>query len=82
MKGTTVVQTLPLQGLKKTLIQQLEPAEYTFKVVLDENQNGKWDTGDFEKQLQPEQILWFSDSIKVRANWEIDLKLIPKGKNE
>ena len=82
LKGTTVVQTLPLQGVKKTLIQQLEPAEYTFKVVLDENQNGKWDTGDFEKQLQPEQILWFSDPFKVRANWEIDLKLIPKGKNE
>jgi len=82
LNGETVVQTLHFSKGGKKLIERLEPADYKFRVILDENNNGKWDTGDYLTKKQPEQIHLFLDATKVRANWEIDLKLIPKKTNE
>lgn len=56
-------------------LEYLEPGEYTFKVIIDENGNGEWDTGNFNERIQPEEIQQFSKPIKIRANWEIDLEL-------
>jgi len=55
----------------------LTPGDYTFRVIVDENENGMWDTGDFDLKKQPEQIHTFSEPTKVRANWEIELELLP-----
>lgn len=57
--------------------EQLEPGEYTFRIIADRNGNGQWDTGNFEEKIQPEEIHLFSTPAKVRANWEIDLELVP-----
>lgn len=59
-------------------LNYLEPGDYTFQVVLDENQNGKWDTGSIEFYQQPEKIDSYSTPLKVRANWEIEVPLVPK----
>lgn len=59
------------------LIDYLEPGDYKFKVILDQNKNGTWDTGNAQELRQPEIIEWYSNPIKVRANWEIDLQLVP-----
>ena len=59
------------------IINELEPGDYTFKIILDENQNGKWDTGNFETYLQAEKVDLYSTPVKVRANWEVEATLIP-----
>ncbi len=58
-------------------IENLDPGEYTFRAILDENQNGRWDVGDYEKQIQPEEVIFFSKPVKVRANWEMEVILTP-----
>ena len=78
LNGETVVQTIHFSSGGKKLIERLEPADYKFRVIIDQNKNGKWDTGDFNSKTQPEEIHLFLEVTKVRANWEIDLKLIPK----
>ena len=57
--------------------EQLEPNEYTFRIIIDKNGNGQWDTGNFEEKIQPEEIHLFSTPVKARANWEIDVELVP-----
>ncbi len=49
----------------------LDPAKYLIRVIFDTNQNGKWDTGNFLKGIQPEDVRYFPEPIDVRANWEI-----------
>ncbi len=49
----------------------LDPGKYYIRVILDANKNGKWDTGNFLKSIQPEEIKYFPDLIDVRANWEL-----------
>ncbi|MES2798455.1 MAG: Ig-like domain-containing domain [Bacteroidota bacterium] len=56
------------------IIPELEPGNYTFKVVEDVNRNGKWDVGDDAHFVQPEIIHEFVGPT-VRANWETEIQL-------
>ena len=59
------------------MLTELEPGNYTFKIILDENQNGKWDTGSLDGYIQAEAVDLYSTATKVRANWEVEATLIP-----
>lgn len=50
--------------------ESLEPGSYFIKVVIDENNNGIWDTGSFLERRQPEIIKFFDKLIELRANWD------------
>lgn len=79
MSDNAVVRRLPYPGDgEKTVIEMLEPKTYTFLVLLDENRNGQWDGGNLELGQQPEQILFFNEAVKVRANWEMEVQLTPE----
>jgi phenylpyruvate tautomerase PptA (4-oxalocrotonate tautomerase family) len=49
--------------------------KYSIRVVLDENKNGKWDSGDVAKNLQPEKVWWFDKTIGLRANWDLEERI-------
>ena len=69
---------LALEGsLESVSLEELEPGDYTFKVILDDNKNEKWDTGNKETYLQPEKVDLYSTPTKVRANWVVEATLIP-----
>ena len=53
----------------------LDPRVYRIKLIRDENGNGKWDTGNYLKNIQPEQIEFYPEAITVRANWDVDVNL-------
>ncbi len=48
----------------------LKPAEYSFKIIHDKNNNGKWDTGNYLKGIQPEPVYLMDENIVVRQNWD------------
>ena len=48
----------------------IEPSTYLIRVIQDSNGNGKWDTGNFLKNLQPEKVKYYPEEIEIRANWE------------
>lgn len=48
----------------------LNPGKYLARVIFDENQNQKWDTGNYLKRLQPEKVSYYPLVIEMRANWE------------
>ena len=49
--------------------ESLIPGNYLVRIILDENNNGIWDTGNFLEKKQPETILFFKDRvIELRAN--------------
>ena len=62
-----------IPSTKELLITKFPPGEYFLEVLFDENNNGKWDSGDFLQKRQPEKIYFYSDKIKLRANWDMDL---------
>ncbi|WP_378179602.1 Ig-like domain-containing protein [Aquimarina sp. SS2-1] len=54
-----------------TVFDNLDPGKYNIRVIFDTNKNGKWDTGNFLKGIQPEKVVYYPEAIEVRANWEL-----------
>ena len=75
--GRTIRTITPKTSLENFMISELEPGDYSFRVIIDENSNGHWDTGDKAEYLQPEKVDVYSTPTKVRANWEVEVTLIP-----
>lgn len=77
-KGTKMVAEKSIVStLERVKISELDAGDYTFKVVRDANANGRWDTGNLETRTLPEQIDSFTKVTTVRANWEIEVELLP-----
>ncbi|TRZ45834.1 Ig-like domain-containing protein [Robertkochia solimangrovi] len=52
--------------------KNIDPGNYLIRVIHDRNSNGKWDTGNYLKKIQPEDISYYPESVELRANWEIE----------
>ena len=61
-----------IKNPKKFRIKNLKPGEYTLRVIIDTNKNGKWDNGNLDKNIEPEKIIYYKEKIVLRANWEIE----------
>jgi len=74
VQNDKVVSSLPLQG-KTWKIENLTPGDYSVRLLLDRNGNGKWDGGQYygEKRL-PEIVVPIEQKFNVRANWDNDIQ--------
>ena len=54
-------------------LTNLDPRVYNVKFIQDINGNGKWDTGNYLKKIQPENIDFYPEPITVRANWDVEV---------
>lgn len=70
-KGEMISQRV-IAGTKKLTYENLRPGKYTLKAVLDQNKNGRWDTGNLTKGLQPESVFFFEKEVEIRANWDLE----------
>lgn len=50
----------------------LPPGEYYLKLLVDENEDGRHNTGDFMEQLQPEPIYIYPTNLNIRAYWDLE----------
>jgi hypothetical protein len=57
-------------------IDFLDPGEYTIRAIDDENENDSWDTGDVVLRLQPETVRYFTNPIRIRGNWDVEVELV------
>ena len=49
----------------------LAPGTYYLRLFRDLNDNGVWDTGDYDLHLQPEPVYYYPDGLTLKAQWEI-----------
>jgi len=56
---------------KPIFFEYIPPGIYYVRLIYDENQNGKWDTGNFLLRLKPEKNIYYPSKIEVRANWSL-----------
>ena len=67
-----VIKEMLIEPSQKNItFNYLKPAKYKVKLFIDRNGNGKWDTGNLTKRLQPEPVYYFPKIINVKSNWEI-----------
>jgi uncharacterized protein (DUF2141 family) len=56
-------------------IPLMPPGEYELRILFDRNGNGVWDTGNYDKKLQPEIIKTRKQKLNIRANWENEVDI-------
>jgi uncharacterized protein (DUF2141 family) len=68
-----VVKDSARLSAKDFKIKLFKPGEYDIRILLDENGNGTWDTGEFfGKRRQPEKVIHVKRKLNVKANWDND----------
>jgi hypothetical protein len=64
--------TLYQQAVTDTMVALLRtpPGTYTMRIIVDKNQNGRWDAGDLFLRRQPELVIPYNNSINLKPGWE------------
>lgn len=71
-----IIEDVSIKGSKKLKFNNLKPGNYTLKSIVDENQNKKWDTGNYLQKIQPEKTFFFPSKINIKANWDLEERWI------
>ena len=69
-KNNVVVRKGMKNEQNRYQIPFLGPGEYQVRIVLDTNENGQWDTGNYLEKRQPEEVLYLDEPFELRANWD------------
>ena len=49
----------------------IDSGKYYIRIVFDENENQKYDSGNFLLRIDPEKVIYYPDEIDVRAGWDL-----------
>ena len=79
-KGQTVRKILKNE-INRYTFDYLNPGVYGVRLVKDKNLNNKWDTGNYLKKIQPEEVIYMEGEISLRANWDQNETFIVKETN-
>lgn len=51
--------------------QNVEPGTYTLRAIVDNNENGQWDIGNYKTKTKSEPIFYLDTKIKLKANFQL-----------
>lgn len=51
----------------------IPPGKYTFRMLVDSNNDGEWNPGNILKNLEPEPTVFYPETMDLKAGWEIEL---------
>ena len=71
-KETSVFEQQIVTKSGKIRFDFMSPGKYTVKAIHDRNFNGRWDTGNYNKNSQPEEVIYLPKIIEIRANWDVE----------
>lgn len=68
-KSDVIVQTQRTEN-NKCAFYFIRPGVYYLRLFIDENSNGKWDTGEYASRKQPEKVYYYNRPLELRALFE------------
>jgi len=74
LKDGKIQNTFSL-STKEIVQDYFRPGEYELRVLIDENNNGVWDAGNYKLKIQPEKAIPVKAKLMVRANWDNEMDL-------
>ncbi len=71
LNGDKIISEIQVRENQRLSYEYLDPGDYKLKVIYDDNENHKWDPGDYIYNIQPEKVNFLQKILTVRANWDI-----------
>jgi len=50
----------------------MKPGDYYIRCFIDANNNGVWDTGNYNEGRRPEEVFYFPQKLSLKANWDLE----------
>lgn len=66
-----IVLRAPVKNHRTELLNLL-PGKYYARLFIDRNGNGKYDTGNYDMHLQPEETVYYPGAINLKKNWDVE----------
>lgn len=66
-----IVLRAPVKNHRAELLN-LQPGKYYARLFIDRNGNGKYDTGNYDMHLQPEETVYYPGAINLKKNWDVE----------
>ncbi len=54
------------------LFMDLKPDKYYARIIIDTNDNGVWDTGNYAEKRQPEKVYYSPKMYEIMQNWQVE----------
>ncbi|TXD47626.1 Ig-like domain-containing protein [Polaribacter sp. IC073] len=70
--GNEIIERKYIKASETLVFNLLEPKTYTVRAIIDDNNNKKWDTGNYLLKKLPETIIYYKEELKVRANYFLE----------
>lgn len=66
-----VASSIVPAGSGRGVLRYIDPGVYYARLYVDNNGNGKWDTGVLDS-IQPEETYYYPNRINLKKNWELE----------
>lgn len=66
-----IVLRAPVKNHRAELLNLL-PGKYYARLFIDRNGNGKYDTGNYDMHMQPEETVYYPGAINLKKNWDVE----------
>lgn len=73
LRNNKVINEQFFTGNQTLSYPYLIPGDYALHIIVDENNNKKWDTGNYLQKQQPETVIHYQKAIKIRPNWDNEI---------
>ena len=67
-KESIVFRTTDSESL---VIDSLSPGAYSLRIILDDNNNAEWDSGNLLQKQQAETVEYYAKEITIRSDWDV-----------
>lgn len=78
VKEESVSFSLSSSNAVTAVFKDLLPDSYRVRIIYDDNDDKKWNTGNFLKKIYPEKTYIFEKVVKIMPDWELEEEFILK----
>ena len=72
--GNTIKEVHVREAFQEIDYHFLAPKKYKLKLIKDLNYDHKWTSGNYLQKIQPERVIYNSELINIRSNWDAELE--------
>lgn len=70
-KSDKPLRAVPVEN-NQAVFLYVKPGTYYARLFIDENENGKWDTGSIQDSIQPEEVYYYPKKLVLKQNWDVE----------
>ncbi len=75
MDDKNIIRQKTVSDTGKIYFHRLPQGSYRLRIIYDRNKNGRWDTGNYLRDEQPEKVLIYPQKIIVKPNWQMEQRI-------